>query len=298
MSEDRQQEEQNSTVPPEVEADARAAGWSPQAEWRGDPEKWLPADRFLEETKIIVPALRKKNNELRRELSGQAERLRQLEETVKGATATIKLLEESRAEDVKEQVAAATRELKDSLAAALEAGDHARAAELTDKLTDLKAAQKTAQAKDDAQVAQGQADVKAAVPNADFQRWHSANSWFNGASREDKRLTRFTLMMAEELRAEGDTTIGPAFLDRAAQRAREELGLTGAPRDEGAGKVLGGSGGGNRSGGGGGAKGYESLPADAKAACDSQAKMVVGPNRKFKDLASWRKEYVRIYNEL
>jgi hypothetical protein len=41
----------------DLEARARAKGWRPREDWRGDPSKWVPAEDFLEET---VPVLRER----------------------------------------------------------------------------------------------------------------------------------------------------------------------------------------------------------------------------------------------
>ena len=40
---------------PAVETEARAMGWLPQDEYKGDPEKWRPADEFVSRGKQILP---------------------------------------------------------------------------------------------------------------------------------------------------------------------------------------------------------------------------------------------------
>ena len=45
VSEENEESEDN---PPSTEDEARAAGWAPKEEWKGDPSKWRDAEKFLE----------------------------------------------------------------------------------------------------------------------------------------------------------------------------------------------------------------------------------------------------------
>lgn len=40
---------------PDVEAEARAMGWRPREEYKGDPDKWKPADQFVSHGRQILP---------------------------------------------------------------------------------------------------------------------------------------------------------------------------------------------------------------------------------------------------
>lgn len=51
---------QQTTVEPshdggDIESKARNQGWVPQEEWRGDPEKWRPADEFVKRGEELLP---------------------------------------------------------------------------------------------------------------------------------------------------------------------------------------------------------------------------------------------------
>ena len=47
--------------------------------------------------------------------------------------------------------------------------------------------------------------------------------------------------------------------------------------------------------GAGGGKGFDSLPADAKAQCKADAREFVGEGRPFKTTAEWNKHYADLY---
>lgn len=53
---------------PVVEDEARKMGWVPEDEWKGDPEKWRPAEEFVERGKNIVPIMRDRLEKLEKEL--------------------------------------------------------------------------------------------------------------------------------------------------------------------------------------------------------------------------------------
>lgn len=54
---------------PSVETTARAQGWVPQDEWRGDPAKWRPADEFVRRGEEELPILRERSRDMARKLA-------------------------------------------------------------------------------------------------------------------------------------------------------------------------------------------------------------------------------------
>ena len=52
----------------EILEEARAMGWVPEEEWQGDPERWRPAEEFVERGNNILPIVRKQRDELKKEL--------------------------------------------------------------------------------------------------------------------------------------------------------------------------------------------------------------------------------------
>jgi hypothetical protein len=264
--------------------EARSMGWADESEWRGKPEDFVDARTFLARGRQIMPILQKHNERLSGQLTQLSGKLTSLETALQAANATIEALEQSRDEDIAEQVRAARAQLKAELATASREGNHEAVAELTDKLTQLNTAGDAAE--------EEIAGKKPPAPSAkeispEIKEWYAQNSDFVG----NKHKVALGSSVAEEMRIAGDARTGAAFLDAVRAEVEKILGGTsrGAPS-----KVAGGNGGGGRSGSGdvGADKTYADLPAEAKAACDRMALRLVGPNRKHKDVASWRASYV------
>lgn len=272
-----------------VEGEAKALGWVPKEEFRGNPEKWVDADSFVERGKSIMPILRKNNEKLLSDVNQLRGELGTLKSALVASTEAIEALKSFHGEETKRQVAAARKELIAQLTKAREANDVEAEVKITGELHDLKVAESAA----DRRGGDDDNDDDAAYrPSTDYttkdwyQAWSSDNAWFG----TDKRRTSLAIGIAEELRQSNPELRERAFLDRVVQEVEKMLG--GNSRRQGADKVEGSRGGGN---GGSTGKGYGDLPADAKAACDRQAGRLVGEGRAFKDIAAWRKYYTATY---
>ena len=62
------------TVAP-VEQEARTLGWVPAEEFKGDPNRWVDAETFVERGHTVMPILRKNNERLETLVKQQAEEL-------------------------------------------------------------------------------------------------------------------------------------------------------------------------------------------------------------------------------
>lgn len=51
----------------EIMEKAQKMGWVPQEEWKGDPDKWRPAEEFVERGENIIPILRDKVSKLEKD---------------------------------------------------------------------------------------------------------------------------------------------------------------------------------------------------------------------------------------
>ena len=126
----------------EIEQEARTLGWVPKELFRGDEKRWVDAKTFVERGHVVLPIVQENNKRLQGDLGRANAELRSLAASLKAAQAAIAALESSREEDVKEQVAAARRELKTQLKAAKTAGDIDAEVELTEQLGQLNEAAK------------------------------------------------------------------------------------------------------------------------------------------------------------
>lgn len=270
-----------------IEQEARQLGWVPQEEFRGDALRWVDAQTFVDRGHTVMPILKATNKRLESEverLRGETAKLQQL---FSASQESISELQKVHMDNTKAAVEKAKREVLAQLKQAKEDGNIEAEVNLTDQLSDIKDQQKaldTAARQVDLQ--KQQALQQQQQPNLDpeFQAWVKENSWFG----QDNRKTLRAMGIAQELRAdpEFDGLQGRPFFDKVLAVMEERSG-GGAPSTSkvGSSRPSGGA------GGGGGKKGYNDLDADAKAACDRQAKKLVGEGRAFKDTAAWRQYY-------
>lgn len=52
----------------DFEAEARDWGWVPKDDFKGDPEKWKPAQQFVEDGETVLPIVRSQNKRLKEEI--------------------------------------------------------------------------------------------------------------------------------------------------------------------------------------------------------------------------------------
>lgn len=276
MPEQVEQPQVNSAeVTPALLQEARQLGWVPQEEFRGDKARWVDAETFVQRGHEIMPLLKANNSRLLEELNSTREQLRQ-------ASDAIAQLQTASAEITKERVTAVRKELMAGIRTAREEGDVEKEDQLTDKLAELRAAEK-------APVVKPVPAPEAPLIDPAFTTWAASpeNSWFG----RDKRKTALAMAVAEELRSDPSNKmlVGLPFYDRVAREVEIVLNPPPPPRSD---RVEGSRGG---AGGSGGSKsGYNALPADAKLICDRQASQFVGKPG-FKDEAAWRSYYAKVY---
>lgn len=248
----------------EVEEKAIKMGWTPKDQFKGDPDKWRPADEFVERGENMLPIVRATVKKQEREIAELKQAMKQFGEYHNQT--------EKRAYD------AALATLREQRAAAIALGDGATFEKLDDKIEELR---KEVDQKN--QVAAIKHD-----PEDDpvYVEWKSKNQWIN-----DPKLEKFAVKMGEYLRETGAKETGHEFLDLVGKKVKAEFPekfenarRTNAPTVEGAGTAA-------RKGG----KSYADLPADARAACDRMTKNAYSD--KPKEAAAFKAEYVKSYFE-
>lgn len=271
-----------SQASPEVQAEARKMGWQGPDKYKGDPEKFVDADTFVERGKTFIPFLNKERERLQQELAAERAARQAIEETVRETKASLEDLEERYTVETQKRTEAALGRLKAEIRDARKEGDFARMDELMEMQEELVEAQ--TQAKTEKPPAAK--PPEAPVIDPAIVAWTSEHPWFN----TDKEKSALFMGFAEARRARGDTSLGRAFLDAVLEEMEEKLSAEPPSKVAGA-RASGGGGGGSRE------KGYSDLPADAKAACDADASRFVGAGKKYKDAASWRAAYAKMYFE-
>lgn len=267
----------------DLEQEARTLGWVPQEEFKGNPERWVDAETFVERGKTVMPILKANNRRLEQEVERLHSETQKLQNLFAASQEAIGELQKVHSEATKAAVEKAKQNLLASLKQAKEEGDVELEVRLTDELTDLKAAQKEA-AKTPVQPAPVQQQQPALHP--DFAAWQEENKWFG----TDERKTMRAMGIAQELRAdpENDGLVGRKFFERIVEVMEER---TNGPRMS----KVGGTRPTGTNNGGSTDRSFNSLPPDAREACDRQGKKLVGEGRAFKDMAAWRTYYTKLY---
>lgn len=267
---------------PAVETEAKIMGWVPEAEYKGKAP-WIPADAFVERGHTIMPILKKNNQDLIGKLTKAQTDLATLALSNARTEQTVKDLVAFQAAEVKRQVEAKVADLKAELREARRGDDPDLVSDLEEKLDGAKDRLKEVAAPPPPPPPSRKEDP---APEPWAAAFNDDNSdWFN----VDRKKTALFMVEADEL-FRNSSLRGAALLEKA--KANVELFLSPAPPAD---KGEGGSRG-NGGGGGGGGKGYSSLPSDARAVCDSQAKQFVG-TKAFPTLKDWQTHYATVYNE-
>jgi hypothetical protein len=263
-------------------------GWIPPDQFKGDKTKFISAQDFVQRGESFMPILKANNkrltsqfDDLRRQngvLSTQlSEALNELDQLKKGSV-------KASVEDLKSKRSALASDLK----AAREANDTEKEVEIQAEIADV-----------NDKIREGEKEASAPVtkrtaqngnqPPPGFQEFVDAHPWYG----TDKRKTRIANAIGEEVLESNPGIAGKAFFSKVAEALEEEFGN---PRRNGTSRVEGGARGTSEGGGGSSnGKSYADLPAEAKAACDSQAKRYSGEGKKYKDVAAYRAYYVNTY---
>jgi len=273
-----------SAAPPEVQAKAEKMGWIPPSRYRGDAERFVDAEEYVARGEQVLPIVRAQNQRLQGELEALKSSQAETQAALARATTALEEIEERHTVATQKAVEKAHKDLIDRLAVAHENGDHAAIAEITGLMIELK----TASAEEPAKKPEPKPAVPAAaVVPPDLKEWQAANTWFG----TDKRKTALALGVAQELRDAGTELTGVAFYEK----VREEVEATlsgGKPAES---KVEGARGSDSGVSRPGGRSGFAALPAEAKAACDAEAKAFVGNGKRYKTIEDWRKRYAELY---
>lgn len=285
-----------------VEETARSMGWRPKEQWKGEPDKFVDAEAFVRNGENFIPILRKRvstaeerNQSLMGEVQGLKKTTQELQEALKTQA-------EYNAQIAKREAQLESRRLRAELIEARKEGDTTRELELEEQLEEHKEAIKAKPATTEKPT---EAPAKAAtdgVPDPtqapEFQQFLADNPWF----QSDPVMRAASVALGTHLAQTDPEFRGLTAARRyevIAEQIKERFGETeAAPRKQN-GKYDSGGGSpreGRRSGNSGNGKSYNDLPADAKAACDTFSRTLVGPNKAYKTKEDWQKKYAEDYD--
>jgi hypothetical protein len=286
MSMAEQAEVLESAATPEVQQAAEAMGWQPPTRYKGPPEAFVDAEEYMKRAETVLPIVRSQNQRLRDELRSVSEQNRATQTALAKAQEAIEKMELQHSVATARAVEQAKADVKAQLAAASDAGDHKGVADLTEQLVKLNAFEPPKEEKKEAPKA-----LEPPPMHPDLVAFVNENPWWGN----DTRKTSLYLGIATEFERDMREGRRPPLQGKPFFAAvKEEMEQVFAPAPRPRSKVEGGNGGGGEPPSN--EPSFASLPADARAQCDKDAKQFVGPNKRYKTLAEWRKEFIMLYN--
>ena len=275
------------------EAEARAEGWRPLEQYKGDPNKWIDAKEFVERGENILPLVKAQNSKLKGEIETQKRSLAEM----RAAMDEFRLFHEETSaklkKDAKDAYTRAEADLKAARKTARAEGDDDKVDEINDALVDLKKeAEKEAAKLDKAPTAKSQ---DAILKDPVYQAWAKENPWFGDDSdKENARKSRLAVAVGQEIRSKNPNISMSDFLEQITEEVEETFGGTAKKtgRDSQAGKVEG-----SRRGAGGTGQSFADLPADARKQCEDDIKRHVGPNKVYKTAKEYQTYFAKMYFE-
>lgn len=274
-----------------AEAEARSMGWAPKEQFKGDPDKWVDAETFIDRGRNYLPILRSNNEKLKNQYAELQRELTGVKSLLSASQEAIAALKEFQTEETKRQVQSVKKQLMEKLTKARDDDDVQAEVAIIDELADIRQAEKAITTKQVEEPSKSATTVTPPETDPELIEWISRpeNSWFG----KDAKKTSLAIAIGQELRTDpaNKNLIGQAFYDRVAEEVDSYLGS----KEEMPDKVSGGRNSGRDSSMSAGGKGYANLPADAKAACMQLSRRLVGEGRAFKTMADWQKHYATVY---
>lgn len=233
----------------DYEAEARAEGWVPPHEWKGDPAKHVDAETFVKRGETILPIVNAKN----RKLVEQVEDLRKTVDDLKLGNSQFREFHEQSLARERQQREAAIKQLEAARTKAINDSNGEAFAEADRRINELR----TQPAKQS-----GLSDAQRA--------WLTENPWY----QSDRVLRALADGLSDGLAAERPELVGRReFLDELTKRVKAEMPQKFENPNRQRSVVENTTPNGN---GNGKAKTYDNLPSEAKVACDRFVRTIPG----------------------
>lgn len=270
---------------PEIETKALSMGWQPKEKFRGDPEKWVPAETFVERGETFVPYLKANNRKLEAKVDSLSTQLVELART---SQEQIAALREYNSEFNKERVERQRKSLVEGIKEARNNGDVDAEESLREKLAETKKAlaesdEKSTPAPKPSEVVPT-AEVKAA-----FEQFRETHTWY-----EEDHMMKSAFIGTMQTKM-----LDPAFqklsveerFETVAQAVEERFGQKPVSKS----KYESSSGGGGPESRTSKGKSFADLPAEAKEGCARYEAKVVGKGKAYATAEAWQKKFAEDY---
>ena len=101
-----------SSAAPEVQSKAEKLGWIPPARFKGDPEKFIDAEQYLERGETVLPIVKEQNKRLHAQVAELQANHAKTEAALAAATKAIEEIEERHSVATQKAVENARRQVK------------------------------------------------------------------------------------------------------------------------------------------------------------------------------------------
>jgi hypothetical protein len=290
------------SAPEEMEK-AKAIGWKPPKEWKGNPPKngFVKAKEYLERAETVIPIMRAENKKLKDELAETRADLKSFREETNKTVAKMAQMSKVALDRQRAQ-------LEDKYSAAIDAATEVGDKDQVRKLRqaereDIKKLDDAIEIKEE-NTEKAKEKVNGALPKDvqdDIAEWLAENNWYSAdeemqilANFLDGKLTKDKPgMTTKERLAEVRKGVAKRFPEKFGKEPEDDEGEDEKPARGS--RVEGGS----RSPGGGSGSRFSKLPADAKSQADKFIKedglFLEKGEDPVKDLAKARERYAADY---
>lgn len=230
------------------ETEASADGWVPQDQWKGDPNKWIPAEDFVKRGETILPIVQAK---FRKSLQRVDELSAKVDELTEGNKLFREFHDKALTKAQKDRETAIT-ELEQQRSKAITDGDGQTFTKTDKQIQELRAEQPAQTQKKE---------------SPEVTAWKAENTWYT----TDRELMAVADGLADVVTAENPGLKGRAYLDKLTERVKSIVPhkFENQRRTE---QLTLGDGRKSKKG----SKGYDDLPDDARRACDTFVKTIPG----------------------
>lgn len=263
---------------PDTEARARIQGWRPKEEFRGPPEKWIDAEKFLDVAAEVLPVARQQNKILEEKVSRLENQNREISGKLTDVTQVLTDFREFASRGEQRAYERAKKELMDRRDAAIQHADRDAFNKVDAEIIELDKSVRPKPAVEERGAAAGTG--KPPPPDPAIVAWIAENPWFNtdadlnlfARSHDDYLLKAKPGLPVSDRLAAVKAKTKAEFPDKFENPLRESAASVATPRGGGQQRAPKHS--------------YENLPPEAKKACDKFVKTIPGFSKD---------EYVKAY---
>ena len=245
------------------EQEAMRDGWVPEEKYKGPKDNWVDAKTFVERGKEINSILRANNERLKKELEADRQKHDAELEDVKKTVEEFKAFQKESYEKKVQSYERQLRELRAARSEATSQEDHEKAAEIEEKIDEVK--DMVREAKEELKKKPEEAPAKKTSELApELQTWLNNNPWYGD---QDNYLEESEVVTAlgSALKKKYPYLTGQEFLDKLDEKIEERLPSLRKTEKKGPSVESGSY---TKQSSGNGKKSYNSLPPEAKEACD------------------------------